>query len=159
MTFLKLLSSGLICWFLLFGCAGLSATSDGTLREDIGTSTRDAITRITSNLLQGQYGYRLEREATGSQNLRYITYWAEHTPLKDERAKGYDAVRTRVSVFGNPKNRSAKTYRVSFRAEYAVKKSGTSDWVSAEMTELRREEIGKIVQDLKDKLTSGIREY
>lgn len=159
MRLVELLCLCLVGSLLVSGCAGMSATSKGSLRTDIGTSTREAILRVTSNLLQGQYGYRLEREATGSQNIRYVTYWNEHSPLKDERARGYESIRSRVSVLASPKNRSAKTYRVSFRADYAVKKSTSADWVPAEITQMRRERIEDIIQDLRDELTSGIREY
>lgn len=148
----------LVLCVLLSGCAGVGGAT-GSVRTDIGTSTRGLITRVTSNLLQGQYGYRLETKAEQSENIRYITYWVEHSPLEDERKMGYTAVRTRVSVFAKPKNRSAKTYRVAFKADYMVKKASGSNWVRAEITEGREEELDKIVRDLEDKLTSGVMEY
>lgn len=150
---------GMSVGLLSVSCVTTEGASSGEMRANVGTSTPRAVKRVVPDMLQGEYGYRLEREATRSQLIRFVTYWNEHSLLEDERKNGYDAVRTRVRVTGQPKDRSAGTYRVTFEADYEVRRSGDAGWERADITPMREEQLGKIVRDLEEDLSSGVREY
>lgn len=142
------------------GCAGgASMRQEGTYRQRLGTTTRKAVENEVPQVLASRYGYRFDRRVATREDIRYITQWAEHTPLEDERAQGIRSVRTRITVNARPKNRSANTYTAEFRAEYNVQKTGGGQWVDAEMTEMRREYIEDISDYLEQQLSGGVRAY
>lgn len=141
----------------LVGCAAGERVSDqGTYRERIGTSTYQDVTRQAERVLVSEHSYRLDREVLRREDVRFITMWAEHTPLEDERAQGLTSVRTRIIVQARPKNRTAGTYTVNFRAE-CEGRSQNGPWESMKISEMREEYIEEIVNDLEDELTSGVR--
>jgi hypothetical protein len=141
------------------GC-GSTASTKGTVRERIGTATaRDAIEQ-TRQVLLNTYNYRFDREVTTQEDIRFITQWAEHTPLDGEQRKGITGCRTRIEVQARPKNRSSgspSTYTVRFRSYYEVQRDGGAQWFDAEMTPEREAYIEEIVQDLEDGMASGLR--
>ena len=142
------------------GCAGgTSLSQEGTYRQRLGTTTRKAVQEKVPEVLASRYGYRFDRRVATQEDIRYITQWAEHTPLDDEQAQGVQNVRTRILVNARPKNRSANTYTAEFRAEYQVQKSGNGEWVSTAMTEMRREYIDEIYDYMDQQLSSGVRSY
>lgn len=144
----------------LVGCGGTSSLSqDSVYREQIGTTTRRNVDQEVRRVLTSRYGYRMDREVSTQEDIRYITMWAEHTPFDDEQANGITAVRTRVFVTARPKNRTANTYTARFRGEYEVRNQAGGPWVDADMTEMRREYFSDISNYLEGQIASGVRTY
>lgn len=142
------------------GCAGTASMSqDSVYREQIGTTTRQNVDNEVRRVLASRYGYRMDREVSTQEDIRYITMWAEHTPLEDERAEGVTAVRTRIFVTARPKNRTTNTYTARFRGECEVRTEGGGPWVSADMTEMREEYFSDISDYLESQIAGGLRTY
>lgn len=145
---------------LFVGCAGTSTVSRvGAYQEQIGTTTRNDVEREAREVLIARYGYRLDRAISTQEDIRYITMWAEDTPLSDEKAEGITNVRTRILLTARPKNRTTNTYRARYRAEYEVQRQNSGNWERAEITEMREEYLDEIAEYLEDQLASGVRSY
>lgn len=157
-TTIPIIFSLLTLVVLSTGCSGaMSSSQQGVYTENLGTTTRPDVEREAPEVLASRYGYRFDRRVETDEDIRYITQWTEHTPLEDEEVQGVTSVRTRLFVTARPKNRTANTYRARFRAECEVQKEGSPEWVTAELTEMRRDYIEEIADYLGNQLTSGVR--
>lgn len=136
------------------GCGGGMTT--GSYSETIGTSSRTTVRKHVPNILQSEYGYRIDRRNERSGYLRYVTYWKEEGTVQDERERGFSSVRTRITITARPRDRNVGTYTVQMDVDYQVKKEGSTDWVPEELTSDREDRIDQIYQDLSDRLTGGV---
>lgn len=144
----------------LVGCAGTSSVSrQGVFQEELGTTTRNDVEREAREVLVSRYGFRMDRTVSTQEDIRYVTMWAEDTPFSDEQAQGITNVRTRILLTARPKNRTSRTYRARYRAEYEVQRQGNGSWERAEVTEMREDYLAEIAEYLETQLTSGVRSY
>jgi len=134
-------------------------SQDSVYRGQIGTTTRQNVDNEVRRVLASRYGYRMDREVSTQEDIRYITMWSEHTPLKDERAEGITAVRTRIFVTARPKNRTTNTYTARFRGECEVRKQSGGSWEEATLTDMREEYFSDISNYIESQIAGGVRTY
>jgi hypothetical protein len=149
---------------LLAGCSGSNAAggggAGGEYRQNLGTADRTTLIEDTREALLTRYGFRLEREVTSSEDVRYETEWKEESALDDERAAGYTHARTRILVTARPRNRStslAQSYAVRFEATNEVREFGSDVWQEAPMTPMRLDYIKQIATFLKTEYSTALR--
>lgn len=144
---------------VLAGCGSTSASRKGLYRSSVGSSTNTDVVNETRDALLNQFGYQLSRSVTTSEEIRFITYWREQEPLEDESEQGIANTRHRITVRASPKNRTAQTYSVTFRAENEVQLHGNAAWQKAEMTEMREEYFDEVAEYLQNEIGAGVRSY
>ncbi|MFB6099545.1 MAG: hypothetical protein ABEK84_10630 [Salinibacter sp.] len=142
---------------LLVGCVASGLSSGGTYRKTIGTTTATTVRQKVPEILASRYGYRFDRRSTQSQYIRYLTGWQQHSVLPAEEKKGYTAVRTRVELIAQPRDRASGTYTAEMTLEYMVQqKGGVAGWTAAEIPSARQNRLDDIYEDLSEALTQGI---
>ncbi len=148
----------------LVGCSGSGASAgqgnEGVYRDNLGTADPQTLIEDTREALLTRYGFRLEREVTSTEDVRFETEWKEESALEDERAQGATHARTRITITARPRNRStsiAQSYSVRFVAETEVRKLGYDVWEMAPMTPMRLDYIQQISTFLKSEYRTALR--
>ena len=152
----------LVC-IVLAGCSGSGESASGgssSIRESLGTSSRDHITRTSEEALLTRYGYRLQRRVDSAEDIRLETEWKDLTATADEQAQGYSFARVRITITARPRSRAgggAQTYSARLLAECQVRRIDGIDWMDEPITAERADYIEGIVEYLENEFKGGVR--
>lgn len=154
LIFASLLALGLV------GCSGSGGERvENTLRESIGTYTPTDIRMKVPEILTQRHNYEFERVYDSDEQFYYETRWKEEIAEDDEAALGAEMTRHRFIVEARPSSRSAEslvTYRVMVRGEREARMTGKGTWEPIPLTAMGRDELRRVVNDLKVRLETGI---
>ena len=154
-----------LCCALLAGCSGSgssagSDTGSSSMRANLGTSSRDHLTRTSEEALLTRYGYRLQRRVDTTEDIRLETEWKDLSATRDEQAQGYSFARVRITITARPRSRSgggARTYSARLVAECQVRRVDGVDWMDMPISPERRIYLDEIVDYLENEFKGGVR--
>ena len=147
---------------LVGGCASSGSVVDlaGVIDEKIGPADFNTLVSDTRDALTTRFGYRILREVSDREDVRFETDWKVESALPDERKEGYTYTRTRIYIFARPRNRStsiAASYSVDFEAYIERQALGLDIWEQLPLTAQRQEEIDRIVDFLEQTYRNALR--
>lgn len=140
------------------GCAGLPSAALETLRYDVGRGSRGDIESVVPDML-ARYGYRMDQRRDTGQRMYYQTAWLHREPFEDEDRCAIDC-RSRIIV--EARRMGVRFYSVTLRAENSVFEVGaapgaTETWVSYPATEMFREHVTELAEEIGMKIDAGVR--
>lgn len=144
----------------LIGCSGSGADQvTNSIRESIGTYTPADIKMKVPEILTQRHNFEFERVYDADEQMYYETRWKEEVAEEDEAALGAEVTRHRFIVEARPSSRSAEslvTYRVTVRGEREARMAGKSIWEPIPLTAMGRDEMRRVINDMKVRLETGI---
>jgi hypothetical protein len=144
---------------VIVGCAAGGGALTG-FREQLGVATPNDLGRETRLVLE-RYQFEMEREDSSLTYQVFSTRWKGRTPFQDELDSGVVEAMTRVVVTGRSRggggSATSTVQVVEFVAENRVMYESEGEWQLGLATPLFREYVGEIANELKSRLTQGIR--
>ena len=133
-----------------------------SLREQIGLATPGDLAQRTREVFE-RFQYELERADSSVTYQTYSTLWRGRYPFQDELDSGVVEVQTRLVVTGRARGGgsagAANVRVVELRAENRVRIGEGTEWLLEVMTPMFRDYIDEIAEELKTRLTQGVRVY
>ena len=148
---------------LLFvvGCA-VSGGGMSAYKEQLGMATPGDLAKET-RLIFEQHQFEMETEDSSTTYQVYRTRWNGRTPFQDELDSGVVEARTRLTVTGRARgggsSGSANVRVAEFSAENLVMYAANGEWVIGPITPMVRDYIDEISNELKMRLSTGLRVF
>lgn len=143
------------------GCA-VSGGGMTTYRQQLGMATPGDLAKET-RLIFERFHFEMERQDSSLTYQVYQTRWNGRTPFQDELDSGVVEAMTRLMVTGRARGGgstgSANVRVVEFTAENRVLFAEGGEWHLGVQTAMFREYIDEISNELKMRLTTGLRVF
>jgi len=154
---MRLLHANTLAAFVVVaGCASLPRAAIETLRYDVGRGSRSDIESVVPDML-ARYGYRMDQRRDTGRRMYYQTAWLHREPFEDEDRC---AINCRSRIIVEARRMGVRFYSVTLRAEnsaFEVAPGGTETWGSYPATEMFREHVTELAEEIGMKIDAGVR--
>ena len=152
---------------LAAACSSSSVPEMSTTYDaDLGRASHIQIDETVVRILN-RYAFEVERIEDQTSSYYLLTRWKWREPLDDELALGYSEANTRISIEaraitsarGDPTGtvQTPAVWRVRLRADNRLRRPMTAEWEEPELTELFRQYMDQIANDIRTEFESRFR--